>query len=83
MRTPVARVRFPPLAGFPGVTSMVSKGFKGFMKLRLPLDGPAEQPLDIVPRRCYTFPFPFPFLLTTSECNTKAFDHHNIIFQYS
>ena len=26
---PVARVRFPPLAGFPGVTSMVSKGFKG------------------------------------------------------
>ena len=27
------------------------------MKLRLPLDGPAEQPLDIVPRHCNTFHF--------------------------
>ena len=27
------------------------------MKQRLPLDGPADQPLDIVPRRCNTFHF--------------------------
>ena len=56
--------RLPAGHGIGGIKARI-------MELRLPLCGPAEQPLDAVLRRCNTFHF-ISFLSTARTCRTTS-----------